>query len=199
VIALNYDTEQWYVKDFIDEHNHPMIDADLSCFLRSHSKITDEQKAEIVHVQISGIRKHQIVDTMLKRYSGYDKLVFTAKDLYNFCQHNKLQTLSGGDAQTIINYLKHQKRIDPDFHFKYKTDGRGHLTGVLWCDFQSQMDYRAFGDVVVFDGTHKTNKYNLSLAPFVGVNHHKGTILFSCGIVAHEDTRSYVWLLSEFS
>jgi zinc finger SWIM domain-containing protein 3 len=70
VIALDYDTEQWYVKDFIDEHNHPMIDADLSCFLRSHRKITDEQKAEIVHLQISGIWKHQIVDTMLKRYGG---------------------------------------------------------------------------------------------------------------------------------
>jgi zinc finger SWIM domain-containing protein 3 len=43
------------------------------------------------------------------------------------------------------------------------------MTGVLWCDFQSQMDYRAFGDVIVFDGTYKTNKYNLPLVPFVGV------------------------------
>jgi zinc finger SWIM domain-containing protein 3 len=83
VIALDYDTEQWYVKDFIDEHNHPMIDADLCCFLRSHRKVTDEQKAEIVHLQISGIRKHQIRDSMLKQYNGYDKVGFTAKDLYN--------------------------------------------------------------------------------------------------------------------
>jgi zinc finger SWIM domain-containing protein 3 len=61
------------------------------------------------------------------------------------------------------------------------------------------MNYIAFGDVVVFDGTYKTNKYNLPLVPFVGVNHHKGPVLFACGIVAHEDTGSYVWLLSEFS
>jgi zinc finger SWIM domain-containing protein 3 len=46
------------------------------------------------------------------------------------------------------------------------------MTGVLWCDFQSQMDYRAFGDVIVFDGTYKTNKYNMPLVSFVGVNHH---------------------------
>jgi zinc finger SWIM domain-containing protein 3 len=46
------------VKDFINEHNHPMIPPDLSCFLRSHRKITNEQKAEIVHMQVSGIRKH---------------------------------------------------------------------------------------------------------------------------------------------
>jgi zinc finger SWIM domain-containing protein 3 len=31
------------------------------------------------------------------------------------------------------------------------------------------------------------------------VNHHKGTVPFPCGIIAHEDTGSYVWLLSEFS
>jgi zinc finger SWIM domain-containing protein 3 len=46
------------VKDFSNEHNHPMIPLDLSCFLRPHRKITDEKKAEIVHMQVSGIRKH---------------------------------------------------------------------------------------------------------------------------------------------
>jgi zinc finger SWIM domain-containing protein 3 len=98
-----------------------------------------------------------------------------------------------------MNYLIAQKHRDPDFYFDHKRDGGGHMTGVLWCDFQSQMDYRAFGDVVVFDGTYKTNKYNLSLGPFVGVNHHKSTVLFACGIVAHEDTQSYVWLLTAFT
>jgi zinc finger SWIM domain-containing protein 3 len=61
------------------------------------------------------------------------------------------------------------------------------------------MDYRAFGDVIVFDGIYKTNKYTLPLVPFVAVNHHKSTVLSACGIVAHEDTRSYVWLLRSFS
>ena len=60
------------------------------------------------------------------------------------------------------------------------------------------MDYRVFGDVVVFDGTYKTNRYNLTLVPFVGVNHHKSTVLFACGILSHEDTESYVWLLRSF-
>jgi len=60
------------------------------------------------------------------------------------------------------------------------------------------MDYRVFGDVVVFDGTYKTNRYNLTLVPFVGVNHHKSTVLFACGILSHEDTESYVWLLRPF-
>jgi zinc finger SWIM domain-containing protein 3 len=49
---------QWYVKEFIDEHNHPMIEPDLACFLRSHRNISDDQKTEIVEMQISRIRKY---------------------------------------------------------------------------------------------------------------------------------------------
>ncbi|XP_066341426.1 protein FAR1-RELATED SEQUENCE 5-like [Miscanthus floridulus] len=173
VIAQDPNTGQWYVKDFIDEHNHPMTEPDLACFLRSHRRISDDQKAEIVQLQISGIRKHQIMDIMVRRYGVYDKVGFTSRDLYNFCHRNKAETLSGGDARTIISYMTESKRRDPDFFFQYKTDGRGHLTGLLWCDFQCQMDYRAFGDVVVFDGTYKTNRYNLALVPFVGVCNHE--------------------------
>ena len=47
VIARDQNTGQWYVKDFIDEHNHPMAEPDLACLLRSHRRISDDQKAEI--------------------------------------------------------------------------------------------------------------------------------------------------------
>jgi zinc finger SWIM domain-containing protein 3 len=79
------------------------------------------------------------------------------------------------------------------------TDEQGHLVGLFWCDTQSLLDYAAFGDVVVFDSTYKTNRYNLSLVPFVGVNHHKCTIVLGCGIISHENTNSYEWLLRTFS
>jgi zinc finger SWIM domain-containing protein 3 len=94
-------------------------------------------------MQVSGIRKHQIMDSMLKRHGGYVMVGFTARDLYNICHRNKLQMLSAGDDQTIMNYLIAQKHRDPDFYFDHKRDGGGHMTGVLWCDFQYQMDYRA--------------------------------------------------------
>ena len=45
----------------------------------------------------------------------------------------------------------------------------GHLKGLFWSDSQSQIDYAAFGDVVIFDSTYRTNKYNMPFVPFVGV------------------------------
>ena len=71
--------------------------------------------------------------------------------------------------------------------------------GLFWCDTQCLLDYAAFSGVVVFDSTYKTNRYNLPLVPFVGVNHHKRTVLFGCGIISHENKNSYEWLLRTFS
>jgi len=199
VIARDQITGQWYVKDFIDEHNHPMAPAELTCLLRSHRRISDEQKAEIVEMESSGIRKHKIMDILEMQYGGYDKVGCTTRDLYNFCHRYKAETIAAGDAQTVISYLTELQRRDPDFFFKYMVDGEGHLKGLFWCDSQCLLDYEAFGDVVVFDSTYKTNRYNLPLVPFVGVNHHRSTVIFGCGIISHENIESYVWLLSTFS
>ena len=105
VIARDQITGQWHVKDFICEHNHPMVEQDLACLLRSHRRIRDEQKTDIVAMQISGIRKHQIMDIMEIFYGGYDKVGFARRDLYNFCHRNKVDTVAAGDAQTVISYL----------------------------------------------------------------------------------------------
>jgi len=65
--------------------------------------------------------------------------------------------------------------------------------GLFW------FDYAAFGDVIVFDSTYKTNRYNPPLVHFVGVNHRKRTVVFGCGIISHENTNSFEWLLRTFS
>ncbi|XP_062099958.1 protein FAR1-RELATED SEQUENCE 3-like [Humulus lupulus] len=42
----------------------------------------------------------------------------------------------------------------------------------FWADERSRAIYDEFGDVVSFDTTYLTNKYDMPFAPFVGVNHH---------------------------
>ncbi|KAG2597749.1 hypothetical protein PVAP13_5KG241514 [Panicum virgatum] len=176
VIARERNTGQWYVKDFIDEHNHPLAPEDLSCLLRSHRRISDEQKVDILEMEISGIHKYQIFEIQEMQYGG---------DLYNLCHRHKQGTIATGDAQTVIRHLRERERRDADFFFSSFTDDQGHLV--------------AFGDVIVSDSTYKTNRYNLPLVPFVGVNHHKRTIVFGCGIISHENTNSFEWLLRTFS
>ncbi|CAN6167958.1 unnamed protein product [Urochloa humidicola] len=199
VIAQNQETRQWYVKDFIDEHNHDLATPDLACMLRSHRRISDEQKASIVELQISGIRKHRIRDILEVQYGGFDKVGCTSRDIYNFSYHYKQETIAAGDAQTVIRHLIARQDRDPEFFFKYLVDTEGRLNGLFWSDSQCQLDYEAFGDVVIFDSTYRTNRYNMPFVPFVGLNHHRSTVIFGCGIISHETNEAYEWMLRTFS
>ena len=51
-----------------------------------------------------------------------------------------------------------------------------------------------FGDVVTFDTTYLTNKYDMPFALFIRVNHHSQSTLFGCGLVSNEDTESFTWM-----
>jgi hypothetical protein len=55
-----------------------------------------------------------------------------------------------------------------------------------------------FGDVVVFDSTYRVNRYNLPFVPFIGVGHHRTTVVFGCDVLSDETVSSYIWLLNAF-
>ncbi|KAI8524891.1 hypothetical protein RHMOL_Rhmol13G0184700 [Rhododendron molle] len=56
------------------------------------------------------------------------------------------------------------------------------------------MAYHYFGDVVTFDTTYRTNKYDMPFAPFTGVNHHMQSIQFGCALLQDETEASFLWL-----
>jgi hypothetical protein len=60
------------------------------------------------------------------------------------------------------------------------------------------MDYAFFGDVVSFDNTFRTNKFEMPFAPILGTNHHKQTIIFGAMLLFDETIPSFVWLFESF-
>ena len=49
------------------------------------------------------------------------------------------------------------------------------ITNMFWVDAKMIIDYGHFGDVVSFDTTYKPNR---PFAVFVGLNHHRETVVF---------------------
>lgn len=58
--------------------------------------------------------------------------------------------------------------------------------------------YESFRDVVTFDTTYLTNKYDTPLAPFVGVTHYGNSILLGCGLLLNEDIHTFMWLFKSW-
>jgi hypothetical protein len=84
--------------------------------------------------------------------------------------------------------------INNDFYFAIDFDDDCRLKNVFWADARSRASYEDFGDVVTFDTTYLTNRYEMPFAPFVGVNHHGQSILFGAALISSEDTKTFVWL-----
>ena len=198
VVKLDRERGVWFVASFVDDHNHAMARPDEVCFLWSHRRIGDGQRAEILAMEAAGIRKHIIMDNFISRYGSYDKCGLIRRDIYNLCCREKTKLIAKGDAETAVGIMRSRKEKDPEFFFEYVRDKEGRLKSMFWCDAQSRRDYQDYGDVVVFDSTYKMNRYGMPFVPFVGVNNHRCTTVFGCAIIADETEGTYVWLLQTF-
>ena len=106
--------------------------------------------------------------------------------------------LESRDVQNLLNHFKSKHAEDPMFFYTVQVDQENRMTKFFWRDGRPRVDYYCFGNVVVFDTTYHTNKYNLICAPFVGVNHHWQNVMFGCTFLLDETTDSFKWLFKSF-
>ncbi|GKB13226.1 FAR1-related sequence 5-like protein [Tanacetum coccineum] len=85
----------------------------------------------------------------------------------------------------------------PNFTFQYKVEN-SELVAMFWADEVAKCNYKEFGDIVSFDATFNNNKYNMKFVPFIGVDNHGKCVTLGSGMLLHEDTKSYTWLLKSF-
>ncbi|XP_022871201.1 uncharacterized protein LOC111390397 [Olea europaea var. sylvestris] len=71
-------------------------------------------------------------------------------------------------------------------------DEESWLKNIFWTDNRNRQAYKEFEDVITFDTTYITNKYDMPFAAFVGVNHHGQSTLLGCGLVSNENTETFV-------
>ncbi|KAM0873982.1 hypothetical protein ACQ4PT_037721 [Festuca glaucescens] len=83
-IEMSMESGEWFVKDFMGEHNHPLAIGDQTAFIRSHRGLNDAQKADAIEYGIGGLQTHEIMEVMEKQHGGPEKVGFVPRDLYNF-------------------------------------------------------------------------------------------------------------------
>ncbi|KAG6521076.1 hypothetical protein ZIOFF_018142 [Zingiber officinale] len=85
-----------------------------------------------------------------------------------------------------------------NFFYVLDLDEESRIRNVFWADARCRAAYDYFSDVVTFDTTYLTNSYDMSFAPFVGVNHHGQSILLGCGLLSSEDSETFKWLFKSW-
>ncbi|XP_028063901.1 protein FAR-RED IMPAIRED RESPONSE 1-like [Camellia sinensis] len=146
----------------------------------------------------AGIGVSRNFHSMVVEAGGYESLTFDERDAMNYIERARRLRLGEGDAESIQSYFMRMQAHSERFFYMIDVDEEFHIRNLFWAKARSQTTYEAFGDVVSFDTTYLTNKYNMPFAPFVGVNHHGQSILLGCGLLSSEDTNTFVWLFKSW-
>jgi len=119
-------------------------------------------------------------------------LDFLESDVRNYIVQQRQVLVKDDDWQALFNHFSRLRELNKDFFCEINFDKENIITNVFWADSRSRAACVDFGDVVSFDTTYLTNKYDMPFAPFVGVNHHGQSILLGCGLLSSEDTRTFI-------
>lgn len=174
----------WEVIYFKTDHNHELVDPEQRKFLGTTKKQS---------------RTNPVTQGLKPRVTARaDTVGFPIPDSPNLLQTTCYSMMEPTDAQSLTNYFKHKQLEDAMFFYTILVSSNNHVAGFFWRDGRSRIDYDYFGDVVIFDTSSRTHKYNLVCAPFVGVNHHGKNVLFGCVVLLDESSATFTWLFETF-
>ncbi|KAF5957135.1 hypothetical protein HYC85_004360 [Camellia sinensis] len=186
------DSRRWRVLEVTLEHNHMLGSKNH----KSIKKINTETKRKLqsnsdAEVQTIKLYRALVIDAGGNNGNSNSN----AREMRNFSDHPNQLNLRKGDTQAIYNYLCRMQLTNPNFFYLMDLNDEVLVKNVFWADARSRAASGYFSEVIFFDNTYLSNKYEIPLVAFVGINHHGQSVLLGCGLLAGETTESYVWLL----
>ncbi|XP_014522193.1 protein FAR-RED IMPAIRED RESPONSE 1-like [Vigna radiata var. radiata] len=185
--------DKWVVKTVVLEHSHELC-PHTSNLIRANRKLNMHAKHTLEVNNDADVRINKSFLSMVSDAGGYENMQFMERDARNFIGQHRRSVCKEGDGQMLLSHFSKMRDLNNNFFYELEMDEGNKITSVFWADAKSRAACEEFGDVVSFDTTYLTNKYDMPFAPFVGVNHHGQSILLGCGLLSSEDTRSFVWL-----
>ncbi|XP_041017151.1 protein FAR-RED IMPAIRED RESPONSE 1-like [Juglans microcarpa x Juglans regia] len=172
-------------------HNHSLSPM-KSRFFRCNREVNDSVKRALDTNDLAGIRLNKSYGSRVVGVCGFENLPFFKKDYRNYIDKARHLRLGSGGAGALQDYFMRMQYKNNGFFALMDLDDKGRLKNIFWTDPCSRAANQYFGDV--FDTTYLTNRYGKSFAPFVGVNHHRQSILLGVGLISSEDTETFTWL-----
>ncbi|XP_056690110.1 protein FAR1-RELATED SEQUENCE 5-like [Spinacia oleracea] len=184
----------WTVVNHNMIHNHAMVPLNKRHLIRSQRKVSKEALYFMCTLKASGVKVSDTLRVLRKEVGGSPLVGFTASDAYNALSRAKANKLEGHDCHQLIKYFAQRNSSEEGFYYDFELSEEEGLLSFFWRDGRMKRDYDYFGDLLVFDTTYRTNKYDMICAPFVGMNHHSNNVMFGMGFVINEKTESFNWL-----
>jgi len=161
---------KWYVTKVTIGHNHE-LSLGKARYFSCHKNLDPFTKRKLKIDDRAGISMNKsIIHASRWGGGGYENLACGEKYCHNYIVRSRHLRLGIGGTAALCSFYRMQT-VNDEFYFEMDMDDECGLKNVFWADARSSTSYEDFGDVVTFDTTYLTNKYEMSFAPFVGANH----------------------------
>ncbi|KAL0391153.1 UNVERIFIED_CONTAM: protein FAR1-RELATED SEQUENCE 11 [Sesamum calycinum] len=176
------------------------------CGCQAYMRIVKRADFDVPEWRVTGfsnVHNHELLKSnevqLLPAYC-----TMTADDKSRICMYAKAGMSSfrnvdrDNDPIDLLKMCKEKKDTDPNFKYNYKLDSNNRLEHIAWSYASSIRLYDAFGDVVVFDTTHRLDAYDMLLGIWIGVDNHGTYCFFGCLLLRDENVHSFSWGLKTF-
>ncbi|RYR38250.1 hypothetical protein Ahy_A09g043226 isoform B [Arachis hypogaea] len=142
----------------------------------------------------AGIRPSKTYQSFVAAADSHREVGFIEKYVRNHITREVRNISEKDNAKEFGKYLVRMKEKNQNFFFELNLEGDHCIKHAFWANARSRAAFDYFRDVVSFDTTYNTNRYNLVLGSFVGVNHHGKSTLLGCALMKNEDIQLFKWL-----
>ncbi|XP_025625466.1 protein FAR-RED IMPAIRED RESPONSE 1-like [Arachis hypogaea] len=185
----------WIISKVCLDHSHP-CDPEMAKLLTRNREMTIHMCRVIERNDEAGVRPSKTYQVLVGEAGGFSKINLMEKDVRNYLSRKVRNVTEEMDAREMLKYFTRMKEMNSDFYFDIELDQNKRLKTIFWADARSRAAYEYFGDIVSFDTTYKTNRYDMPFGSFVGVNHHGNSVLLGCGMLTKENSGSFTWLFN---
>ncbi|XP_017416532.1 protein FAR1-RELATED SEQUENCE 5-like [Vigna angularis] len=192
-ITIARKDDKWFIRTVVLDHNHDLCPK-TSKLIPSNRKLSMQAKRTLEVNDDDGVQINKSFLSIVSDAGRFENMDFIKRDVRNYIGQPRRSLCKDGDGQALLRHFSSMKDLNNDFFYDIALDEDNKICSVFWADARTRAACEEFGDVVSFDTTYLTNKYDMPFAPFIGVNHHGNSILLGCGLLSSEDTASFVWL-----
>ncbi|QHO24785.1 Protein FAR1-RELATED SEQUENCE [Arachis hypogaea] len=187
------DVGAWIISKVVLDHSHPCCPSKAE-MLKQHRELSMSIRCTIENNEEAGIRPNKTYQSFVAAAGGHRELNFIEKDVKNYITREVRNVSEQEDTKEFGKYLLRMKEKNPNFFFELQLEEDQSIKLAFWADARSRAAFEYFGDVISFDTTYNTNRYNLVCGSFVGVNHHGQSTLIRCSLMKNEEIESFKWL-----
>uniref|UniRef100_A0A2N9GD52 Protein FAR1-RELATED SEQUENCE n=1 Tax=Fagus sylvatica TaxID=28930 RepID=A0A2N9GD52_FAGSY len=195
--SMDITDKKWRILSFIEDHNHDLSPSKSRHFAAFRHISTDTRRRLLINDN-AGVRINSSIKASIVEAGGYENVTYNQRDVRNFLEKERRLKCKEGDGQALHDYFVRMQAKNSNFYHALDLDDELRVRNVFWVDARSRAAYESFNDVITFDTTYLTNKYDMPFAPFIGINHHGESIILGCGLLSSEDTDSFVWVFRQW-